>query len=221
MNVKKNFLKGIFEENQLFVALLGLCPALAITTTLENAIGMGMAVFFVLVFANIIVSLIMSNDKLAELVKPVRIPVFIVVIATLVTIVEMVMHAFLIDLYNSLGVFIPLIVVNCMILGRAEAFAAKNKPFDSMIDGAGMALGYALGIMVLGSFREVLGQGTLTVWGSVQVDFGFVFDFLGIQPLELFTSPVGAFMVLGFILAAVVAVAQHRNNKQAASKDVK
>ncbi|MDD4069631.1 MAG: Rnf-Nqr domain containing protein, partial [Candidatus Izemoplasmatales bacterium] len=131
MNKKDNLLKGIIKENPLFVSLLGMCPSLAVTTSLENALGMFLGVFFVLVLSNLIISLIMSNKKLSQLVKPVRIPVYIVVIATLVTIVEMLMHAFLIDLYLSLGVFIPLIVVNCIILGRAEAFASENKPVDS------------------------------------------------------------------------------------------
>ena len=135
MNKKENFFKGIIKENPLFVSLLGICPSLAVTTSLENAIGMTMGVFFVLVLSNLIISLIMSNPKLAQLVKPVRIPVYIVVIATLVTIVEMIMHAYFISLFNSLGVFIPLIVVNCIILGRAEAFASENKPVDSLIDG--------------------------------------------------------------------------------------
>lgn len=215
MNKKENFFKGIIKENPLFVSLLGMCPSLAVTTSLENAIGMTLGVFFVLVLSNFIISLIMSNSKLAELVKPVRIPVYIVVIATLVTIVEMVMHAYLPSLFFSLGVFIPLIVVNCIILGRAEAFASSNKPVDSVIDGVGMALGYGLAIMTISIFREFLGKGTLTVWGDLQVNLTFIFDFLKIEPIAMFVQPVGAFLTFGLILATITAIANNHKNKLA------
>lgn len=219
MNKLDNFLKGFVKENPLFVSVLGMCPSLAITTSLENALGMGAAVFFVLTLSNFIISLIMSNKKLAELVKPVRIPVYIVVIASLVTIVEMVMHAFLINLYESLGVFIPLIVVNCIILGRAEAFASENKPLDSVLDGMGMALGYTGALVIISLVREILGQGSITIWGNLAIDLGFAFDFLKIQPLDMFTKPVGAFMSFGFILATIFAISNHKANKKA--KEVK
>ncbi|MGE4378858.1 MAG: electron transport complex subunit RsxE [Candidatus Izemoplasmatales bacterium] len=219
MNNKENFLKGLFKENPLFVSLLGMCPSLAVTTSLENAIGMTLGVIFVLVLSNLIISLIMNNKKLAELVKPVRIPVYIVVIATLVTIVEMVMHAFLPSLYFSLGVFIPLIVVNCIILGRAEAFASENKPLDSLIDGAGMALGYGAAIMLISIFREFLGNGTLTVWGSLQLDLNFIFDFLRIEPISMFVQPVGAFLTFGLILATITMIVN--NKKEKLAKEVK
>ncbi len=219
MNKKENFLKGIIKENPLFVSLLGMCPSLAVTTSLENAIGMTMGVFFVLVLSNLIISLIMSNPKLAQLVKPVRIPVYIVVIATLVTIVEMIMHAYFISLFNSLGVFIPLIVVNCIILGRAEAFASENKPVDSLIDGVGMALGYGAAIMLISVFREFLGKGTLTIWGELQLNLTFLFDFLKIEPIGMFVQPVGAFLAFGLILAAITAIANNQANKK--SKEVK
>jgi len=215
VNKKENFFKGIIKENPLFVSLLGMCPSLAVTTSLENAIGMTLGVFFVLVLSNFIISLIMSNSKLAELVKPVRIPVYIVVIATLVTIVEMVMHAYLPSLFFSLGVFIPLIVVNCIILGRAEAFASSNKPVDSVIDGVGMALGYGLAIMTISIFREFLGKGTLTVWGDLQVNLTFIFDFLKIEPIAMFVQPVGAFLTFGLILATITAIANNHKNKLA------
>jgi electron transport complex protein RnfE len=215
VNKKENFFKGIIKENPLFVSLLGMCPSLAVTTSLENAIGMTLGVFFVLVLSNFIISLIMSNSKLADLVKPVRIPVYIVVIATLVTIVEMVMHAYLPSLYFSLGVFIPLIVVNCIILGRAEAFASSNKPLDSVIDGVGMALGYGLAIMTISIFREFLGKGTLTVWGDLQVNLTFIFDFLKIEPIAMFVQPVGAFLTFGLILATITAIANNHKNKLA------
>lgn len=219
MNKKDNFLKGIFKENPLFVALLGMCPSLAVTTSVENALGMTIAVVFVLALSNLIIALIMSNKKLAELVRPVRIPVYIVVIATLVTVVEMLMHAFLIDLYKSLGIFIPLIVVNCIILGRAEAFASENKPLDSLIDGIGMSLGYGLAIIVVSIFREFLGTGLLTIWGSAQINLNFIFDFIRISPIPMFTQPAGAFISLGFILAGITAIANKRQANKA--KEVK
>lgn len=220
MNQKQNFLKGIVKENPLFVTILGTCPSLAITTSLENAIGMGIAVFFVLVLSNLIISLITVNPKMKELVKPVRIPVYIVVIATLVTIVEMVLHAFLADLYNSLGVFIPLIVVNCIILGRAEAFASDNKPIDSVVDGMGMAVGYTLALMSISFFRELLGRGLITIWGEksvnpIQLNLVPIFEFLGIEPINMFLQPVGAFLTFGFILAVLAAIANRKAAKMA------
>jgi len=215
VNKKDNLLKGIIKENPLFVSLLGMCPSLAVTTSLENALGMFLGVFFVLVLSNLIISLIMSNKKLSQLVKPVRIPVYIVVIATLVTIVEMLMHAFLIDLYLSLGVFIPLIVVNCIILGRAEAFASENKPVDSVIDGIGMALGYGMAIMLISIFREFLGKGTITIWGTLQLDLNVVFNFLKIEPISMFVQPAGAFLTFGLILAGITAIANNKKNKLA------
>jgi len=216
MNQKENFFKGIIKENPLFVSVLGMCPSLAVTTSLENAIGMSMAVIFVLVLSNLSVSLLMSSEKIRALVKPVRIPVYIVIIATLVTIVEMVMHAFLLSLYKSLGVFIPLIVVNCIILGRAEAFASSNKPLDSVVDGAGMALGYGLSLMLIAFVREILGKGTLTIWGSLQLDFSPLFNFLQIEPIDMFTKPVGAFLTFGFLLAIILAIAAKQKEKKQA-----
>lgn len=220
MNQKDNFLKGIIKENPLFVTVLGTCPSLAITTKVENAIGMGIAVFFVLVLSNLIISLLTVNPKMKEFIKPVRIPVYIVVIATLVTIVEMVMHAFLVDLYESLGVFIPLIVVNCIILGRAEAFASDNKPIDSVVDGMGMAIGYTLALLSISFFRELLGKGTITLWGEkslnpLQLDLNPVFEFIGIEPITMFVQPVGAFLTFGFILASLMAISQKHQAKMA------
>jgi len=213
MNQKENFLKGFIKENPLFVTVLGTCPALAITTTVENALGMGIAVFFVLVLSNLIISLLMVNPKMQEWIKPVRIPVFIVVIATLVTVVEMVMHAFLTNLYESLGVFIPLIVVNCIILGRAEAFASGNKPLDSIVDGAGMALGYTFALFLISFFREFLGNGSITIWGELKVNLIGLFDFLQITPIDLFAKPVGAFLTFGFILAVIAAITNKKQEK--------
>jgi Na+-translocating ferredoxin:NAD+ oxidoreductase subunit E len=219
MNQKENFLKGFIKENPLFVSVLGTCPSLAITTKLENALGMGVAVFFVLVLSNFIIALLMSKPTWREWIKPVRIPVFIVVIATLVTVVEMVMNAYLGTLYEALGVFIPLIVVNCIILGRAEAFASSNTPLSSVVDGMGMALGYTLALIVISFFREVLGAGTLTIWGNLQIDLGFIFRFLQITPIDMFLKPVGAFLTFGFILAALSASANAKAKKAALTKE--
>ena len=150
------FKKGITVENPIFVLLLGLCSALAITTTLTNAIGMGLAVTCVLILANVIISLLRK-----VIPSEIRIPVYIVIIATLVKCVQLLMNAYMISLYNSLGVFIPLIVVNCIILGRAESFASKNTVLDSLIDALGMGVGYTLAILAVSFFRELIGTGGL------------------------------------------------------------
>ena len=156
MSAMKEFTKGFIKENPVFVMALGLCPTLAVTSSVTNAIGMGLAATFVLVSSNILISMLKSfiPDK-------VRIPAFIVVIASFVTIVDMMMHAYTPELHKSLGIFIPLIVVNCIILGRAEAFASKNSVFLSLLDGLGMGLGFTLALIVLGSVRELLGAGQL------------------------------------------------------------
>ncbi len=215
MTNKENLLKGLIKENPLFVSVLGMCPSLAVTTSLENALGMGIGVFFVLVLSNLIISLIMSHPGLAELVRPVRIPVYIVVIATLVTIVEMLMAAFLWDIFLALGVFIPLIVVNCIILGRAEAFASKNKPVASVMDGIGMSLGFTGALIIISLFREVLGKGTITIWGDAVLNVRFIFDFLKIEPMAMFVQPVGAFLSFGLILATITAIANKHKEKLA------
>jgi electron transport complex protein RnfE len=216
MTNKENLLKGFVKENPLFVSVLGMCPSLAVSTSLENALGMGMGVFFVLTLSNFLISLIMSNEKLAALVKPVRIPVYIVVIATLVTIVEMVMHAYIPDIYKSLGVFIPLIVVNCIILGRAEAFASSNSPKDSVLDGMGMALGFTGAIAIIALFREFLGAGTITVWGDLVINLTGIFDFIGITPIGIFVQPAGAFLSFGLILGTITAIGNKNKEKKIA-----
>ncbi|MFA5006141.1 MAG: electron transport complex subunit RsxE [Candidatus Izemoplasmatales bacterium] len=222
---RDNFFKGFVKENPLFVTILGTCPALAITTKVENAIGMGIALFFVLILSNLLVSLVTFKPKLRALVMPVRIPVYIVLIATLVVITEMLMEAFLQPLYVTLGVFIPLIVVNCIIFGRAEAYASDHKPVESMIDGAGMALGFTMAIVVMSFFRELLGSGTLTIWtqgdANVLLDLRFIYDFLGITPIDMFQKPVGAFVTFGLILAVIAAVSNAKADKAKAAAGVK
>lgn len=179
--------KGIWTENPVFKQLLGMCPLLAVTTSAENGLAMGMASTFVLICANIVVSLI--KDFIPS---KVRIPCYIVVIASFVTITDLVMAAYFFELHKSLGLFIPLIVVNCIILGRSEGFASKNSLSRSMVDGVAVGIGFTLALVILGGVREILGNGTV---------FGFPLlgkDFL---PLIVMILPPGAFIALGFIIA--------------------
>ena len=221
MNKKDNFLKGFFKENPLFVLLLGCCPALAITTSVENAIGMTLAFTFVVTLSNLFISLININKKIKELIQPVRIAVYIVIIATLVTIVEMLMSAFLPELYNSLGVFISLITVNCIVLGRAEAYASKNKPLDSIIDGVSMGIGYGIALLIISFVREFLGAGTITLWGDIKLDLTGVYAALGIEPISFFTSSAGAFLVLGIVLGIIQAIKNRKARKEKTRKVTK
>ena len=209
MNKKENFLKGFFKENPLFVLLLGTCPALAVTTSVENAIGMTIAFTFVLVLSNLFISLININEKIRALIQPVRIAVYIVIIATLVTIVEMLMEAFFPQLFESLGVFISLIVVNCIVLGRAEAYASKAKPVDAIIDGIGMGIGYGIAIIMIAFVRELLGEGTITIWGNAKLE---IYKWLHMTDYKIsfFTSSAGAFLVLGIILGVLQGLKNHK-----------
>ena len=196
---KKNFLKGIIIENPLFVSILGTCPALATTKSIEAAIGMGILFTVVLICSSMLVSLL---RKLIS--EEIRTPAYIVIIATFVTIVKMLTNAFLPELYGTLGVFISLIVVNCIVLGRAEAYASKNNVFDSLIDALGMGLGYTLALISMALFREFLGTGGFT-FGKV---FSFIPEFtLRIIPkgyeISMFQNPAGAFIVFAIILAVI------------------
>jgi len=203
------FTRGFLKENPIFVFLLGMCPALAVTSTFETSIGMGILVIFVLTCSNIVVSLIKGFVP-----DQIKIPSYIVVIATFVTIVSMVTEAFAFDLFLSLGVFIPLIVVNCLILGRAEAFASKNTVLDSAIDGFGMGVGFTFGLAVIGILRELLATGQIAY--GVYLPFpstGYLFDLNWIVNLfnkdfniadygiSVFALPAGAFISLGLLLA--------------------
>ena len=209
---KKNFLKGIIAENPLFVSILGTCPALATTKTLEAAIGMGLLFTAVLICSSVLISLLRKIIP-----EEVRTPAYIVVIATFVTIVKMLTNAYLPVLYSTLGVFISLIVVNCIVLGRAEAYASKNGPFDSFIDALGMGVGYTLAIMLMAVVRELLGTGAFT--------FGEVLPFpqaveLRIIPekyaIMIFQMPAGAFIVFGVILAVLAFIKNRKAEKKAA-----
>lgn len=215
---KASFLNGILKENPLLIQVLGLCPALAVTKSLETAFGMGLLFTFVLVSSNVIVSLL---RKLIP--EEIRTPSYIVVIATFVTIVKMFTEAFLPELYSSLGVFLSLLVVNCIVLGRAEAFAGSNGVFDSFLDGVGNGIGYTWAISLMGIIREVLGLGTLTI-GKVFTFFPEPLvlpilkstvltstgDPLYDYSISLFQNPAGAFIVLGLMLGVMAAISNHK-----------
>jgi len=184
MNQWKNFSKGILKENAVFVLILGMCPTLGVTTSAVNGLGMGLATTFVLVMSNLVVSLVknMIPDK-------VRIPSFIVIIAAFVTVVELVMRGYAPTLFDALGIFIPLIVVNCVVLGRAEAFASKNTVLSSVLDGAGIGLGFTMALIILGAVRELLGSGAF-----------FGMKMISGDGLLLFILPPGAFLALGYLI---------------------
>jgi len=189
MSFFKELTKGIIKENPTFVIVLGMCPTLATSTSVNNAVGMGVAATFVLVCSNIMISLIknITPDKI-------RIPVYVVVIAAFVSVVDMAMAAFIPDLHKSLGLFIPLIVVNCIILGRAEAFANKNNVLNSMADGIGMGLGFTLSLSVMATFREILGNGT---WAGMRVMPH------SYNPMLIAILAPGAFFTLGLLMATI------------------
>jgi len=194
----KEFTKGILKRNPVFVLLLGLCPTLAVSTSVENAVGMGAASTFVLVFSNLIVSLV------RKLIPPkIRIPCFIVIIATFVTLVEIFLEAFLPGLNQSLGLFVPLIVVNCIILGRAEAFASRNPVFLSLADGLGMGVGFTGALVLLGAIREMIGSNTLL---GYQLAPGF-------PPALIMILPPGAFLTIGVLLAVFNLIKENRVKK--------
>ena len=211
---KQNFLKGIIAENPLFVSILGTCPALATTKSLEAAIGMGLLFTVVLICSSVLVSLL---RKLIS--EEIRTPAYIVIIATFVTMVKMFSNAFLPELYSTLGVFISLIVVNCIVLGRAEAYASKNGVFDSFIDALGMGVGYTLAIMLMAFFREFLGTGGFSI--------GKIFTFIPEAKLQIipkgfeismFQNPAGAFIVFGLILAVLAFIKNTKAEKKAAKE---
>jgi len=212
---------GIIRENPLFVTVLGTCPALAITKSLEAAVGMGILFTFVLICSNVLIS---ALRKLIP--EEVETPAYIVVVATFVTVVKMVTEAFVPALFDSLGVFLSLLVVNCIVLGRAEAFANKNGVYDSFLDGVGNGLGYTLALIVIAFVREILGTGVLS--------FGSIFPFLKVNganvtlpilkgngydySISLFAEPAGAFIVFGIMMAIIAVIANRKKDKEAAVK---
>jgi electron transport complex protein RnfE len=197
MSFMKELTKGIIKENPTFVIVLGMCPTLATSTSVNNALGMGAAATFVLVCSNIFISLIknITPDKI-------RIPVYVVVIAAFVSIVDMVMAAFVPALHKSLGLFIPLIVVNCIILGRAEAFANKNNVLNSLADGIGMGLGFTLALTVVATFREILGNGT---WAGMRIMPA------NYDPMLIAILAPGAFITLGLLMATINLLKEKRS----------
>ncbi len=187
MNQFNVLTKGFIKENPILVLVLGTCPTLATTSSSMNGMGMGIATTFVLVGSNVVISM------LADLIPDkVRIPAFVVIIASFVTIVDLLMQAYVPGLYDKLGIFIPLIVVNCIVLGRAEAFASKNSVFSSMLDGLGMGLGFTMALGVLGAFREIVGSGSI-----------FGFKFIPGDGILIFILAPGAFIALGYLIALI------------------
>jgi electron transport complex protein RnfE len=184
MDQWKNFSKGLLKENTVFVLILGMCPTLGVSTSAINGMGMGLATTFVLVMSNLVVSMVKNliPDK-------VRIPAYIVIIAAFVTVVELVMKGYVPTLFDALGLFIPLIVVNCVVLGRAEAFASKNTVWSSIVDGAGIGIGFTLALIILGAVRELLGSGAF-----------FGMKLISGDGLLLFILPPGAFLALGYLI---------------------
>jgi len=188
----KEFAKGIIISNPVFILALGLCPTLAVTSSLDNALGMSAGVIFVLLCSNIIIS---SMRKIIP--ETVRIPVFIVIIATFVTILSLVFQAYLPPLYESLGIYLALIVVNCIILGRAEAFASKKSVLLSISDALGAGIGFTLALIIISLSREILGTGSLSVFGRILFKLPVLFE----NPMAIFILPPGAFLVIGLLLA--------------------
>jgi Na+-translocating ferredoxin:NAD+ oxidoreductase subunit E len=193
MNQFQNFIKGLLKENPILVLVLGTCPTLATTSSALNGMGMGLATTFVLIGSNAVISLLspVIPDK-------VRIPGFIVVIASFVTVVDLLMQAYVPSLYQTLGIFIPLIVVNCIVLGRAEAYASRNTVISSLVDGAGMGLGFTLALGVLGSIRELAGNGSI-----------FGHKFIAGDGILVFILAPGAFIALGYLIAIVNRIKKH------------
>ena len=189
---------GIVKENPVFVLMLGMCPTLAVTTSAINGVGMGLSSLVVLAISNLVISLLRKIIP-----DEVRLPAFIVVVASFVTVVELLMEAYMQSLYGALGIYIPLIVVNCIILGRAEAYASKNPPLPSLFDGIGMGLGFTIGLTIIGAIRELLGNGSI-----------FGISIPGYEPMAFFVRAPGAFLVLAVLVAIMNAVGiKNRANK--------
>lgn len=205
---KQNLLKGLFKENPTFVLVLGMCPTLGVTTSLENALGMGLSVVFVLILTNAVIASVRNIVP-----NEIRIPVYIVLIALVVTLIEWSLNAFVPTLYDALGIYLPLIVVNCIILGRAEAYASDNTVFDSIFDGMGMGLGFTLGLSTLAITRELLGTGSIGLLGITLYESSVAATFL--------VSPPGAFLTLGLLIGIINTVRINKQNKAKAIMDAK
>ena len=211
VSLKSIFKDGVLTSNPLFVSLLGLCPALAITDKFMNAVGMTFAFFFVLLLSNVVISLL---RKLIP--DEIRIPVYIIIVATFVTCVALLMEAYTPELYSNLSTFINLIVVNCIILGRAEAFASKNTVGASAMDAVGQSLGYGLGLLVIALIREVLGTQSLTFSNPFNAAQSYTVPLLTNFKIEFFNSSAGAFVTLAIVLAVIAAITNAKNSKKGA-----
>ncbi|MDD2414317.1 MAG: electron transport complex subunit E [Eubacteriaceae bacterium] len=201
----KNFTNGLVKENPTFRLLLGMCPTLAVTTAALNGLGMGLATTVVLIGSNVVISALRK-----VIPDEIRIPAFVVIIASFVTIVGMVLQAYVPSLYSTLGIYIPLIVVNCIIIGRAEAFAFSHPVFDSLLDGAGMGLGFTMSLTVLGSIREIIGAGTI---------FGVQIMSSGYEPALIFIMAPGAFLTLGLSIGLINKITEIIERKKAVKED--
>ena len=213
VSLKSVFKDGVLTSNPLFVSLLGLCPALAITDKFMNAIGMTFAFFFVLLLSNVVISLLRNLIP-----DEIRIPVYIIIVATFVTCVALLMEAFTPELYSTLSTFINLIVVNCIILGRAEAFASKNTVGASAMDAVGQSLWYGLGLLVIALIREVLGTQSLTFSNPFNAAQSVTVPLLTNFKIELFNSSAGAFITLAIVLAVIAAIQNAVNSKKKGEK---
>ncbi len=212
--MKKHLFKGIFIENPIFVLLLGLCPVLAVTTSVENAIVMGLSVMFVLFFTNTIISIIKNIVP-----EQVRIPTYILIIATFVTIVELLLNAYTPIIYTTIGIYIPLIVVNCIVLGRAIGFASKEKVFNSLLDGLGFGIGFLIALIVLGGIREILGNNTITIIDNLSklTNVEMIYQVLpknNVFPMSVFRTPAGAFLSLGLLIGIINTIKINRRGNK-------
>lgn len=210
----KDLVKGIINENPVFVLMLGICPTLAVTTTVENAIVMGLSLMFVLIFSNFLVSLIKNFVP-----EQIKIPTYILIIATFVTMVELLLKAYVKDLYDTLGIYIPLIVVNCIILGRALGFASKEKVFSSILDGIGFGLGFTLSLIVLSAMREIFGNNTITIMDSLTKITGYQMNYKvlpnnNIFPINILLKPAGALLSLGLLTAFFNSIRLRKEDNQ-------
>lgn len=217
MKIKEIFKEDIFTKNPTYILLLGMCPTLAVTTSIDNALGMALAVTIVLMLTNLVVSLIKNLIP-----NEIRLPVYIIIIATFVTCIQLLTEAYAYSLYSALGIFLPLITVNCIVLGRAEAFASKNNVGHSVLDGLASGLGFALGVLSIAFVRELLGTGNIVLHNPFNggKEIFNLFGLMGIEDItskyaiSLLTSGSGAFLVFALLMASVVAFNNYRQNKK-------
>ena len=211
MNQKNNLIQGIIKENPIFSSMLGLCPALAVTTKLENAIGMSIAFTVVLILSNLLISIIRKIIP-----NELRIPIFIVIIATFVTSIEMIINAYLPSIAKNLGIYLSLIVVNCIILGQAESYASKNNPINSLLNGLGIGIGYSIALCLIASIREILGSGRLTIWNDLVINLNNVSS-NSQMPIftSYFLSAAGGYLILGIMFAIINKIRKEKTNETA------